>query len=286
MADKIRSGQNLGSVATAKFVVETPLDEEDKKGPLVVMNVGKAGSGKTAALASLAKLPGEKILCNFDPQANASILFLILKQMVSRGEITQEQVHLFKRVQFGSNVHDPNVYPTAVNYLDELRREVKTGKRSVSVVVGDTLTNIGTAAINDVLAANNRNKDIPNRDDYHIAMHAIGRMVMNIAAFPSTHLNIINCHVFRDKDEERGRYENYLMTIGKLQDSLPNLFTEIYYSSRRVVVDEETKGKKVEFFWETLFSSNFEARSAMGIPDPSPQDFRIPLRVHFNTKEF
>ena len=276
MADKkMRKGQQIGIVATASAVQEVGFNEEEEKGPLVILNAGRAGSGKTNALETLITLPGRKILLDFD--RNSNILFRRFREMEAAGKISSEQRQSFKRIRFGKDMQDPIVYPAATNYLDELRKTAK--EDPVSVLIIDTLTSLGTAAQNDEMQANNKLGEIPNRDDYHIAMHAIKRLLFTACSFPSTHANILNCHIKRDKDGESGRYINEISTIGQAsRDDIPNLFAEIYYSF--VLPAEESKNNRPRFVWQTLQTTQQIARSALGLEDPCEQDYMIPLKIH------
>jgi len=254
-------GQNLGKFEALRNVVELDAEDPESLGPLGVLVIGAPGSGKTWSLKSLAFLEGEKIVLDFDRGSRC----LSDPRLSGLG---------FKRVRFGDSLADPVVYPAAEHYLDQLMEDALSHKRLIAAICCDSLTNLGRAAMNDILESTGRMGSVPNQDDFNIQMNHIQNFLLKVAAFPSAAINILTCHVKRDKDDETGRWINQILTTGSLRDMIPGFFQEVYFAYRA------GEGAESKYLWQTAASKYQIARTQLGLEDPIEQDYERLLEIH------
>ena len=220
--------------------------------PLRILNHGPAGSGKTYSLNSLPELPHRVVIFDFDRMAH----------------ILNSPYDMYR---FGKGLGDAITYEAACMALNDLHASAK--EDPISVAILDTVTTLGIAAMNKILADQGRIGQNPDMHDYAVQMFRIEHFVFEFTALPVTHAIIVNAHSEYEKDEATGAFIQRLAVTGKLSTRMFRFFSDIIYSTR---IGE---GEEAKYQWLTKQNRSTVARTQVKLDEKVVQDYDFLLKA-------
>jgi len=260
-------------------LTQHPVDSVTK-----LLLIGDSGSGKTGALASLAKAGYEVRILDFD--AGADILVDLLKEDHPAMERVVYETFTDKlRSAQGKMVPDgmPKAFPGALDLLDSWKiKETVLPDGEVSpaydlgkveswgpghVLVLDSLTLMSNAALRYVLAVNNRPMGPPQIHDWGQAMEMIEGVMAKLFSSSIKCNVIVTSHITYIGEE--GAVRGYPNTLGqKLPPKLGRYFNSIILS--------KTQGQGASA--KRILSVRSEGLIELKTPAPS----RMPTKGYFD----
>lgn len=181
------------------------LSEKTAAGPLKMLLIGESGTGKTGALASLVQAGYEIFILDFDN--GTDVLQDVIKDKAQRSRVHIETLTDTGKL-VGSGLHqkitknNPQAFPKALNLLQkwvdgETRIDFgppgswDTGR----ILVVDSLSFLGMAALDYVMAKNGRFADQPWQSDWGEAMRMIEQTLQILYSTEIKCNVIVNTHI-------------------------------------------------------------------------------------------
>jgi len=218
---------------------------------------GPSGGGKTFSLRTLKDF-GPIYHYDFDQGGSG----------LAHGDFSEGE---FIQFTFGQDLTSPDAFDAANLLLEE---QTKTAG-DIGVLVIDTLTTLGMAAMNSVLQEAGRLGQQAHQNDYLPQMVRIENFILRATAMPVKYGTIVLAHDELEKDEETGRFIQKLSTTGKLSTRMLRFFGEIYHATR------EGEGDNAKYWWITRQNRSTIARTQLpGLDERILQDFGSILRAH------
>jgi len=208
--------------------------------------VGKQGSGKTSLALTC---PAIVHIDSFDPGGT-----VVLEEEIKAGKILADT-----RFEVDS-LDDPKAYNL---YDAALTRRIKSGYFNfVSTYVLDSLTTLGTAALNlvirDRISKGKNLNETPAQDDWLPQMTKIKKVIQKVSTLPCNVL--IMAHLQMKEDKVTETFHNQLLVTGTLQQQIPIMFGEVY-----VLETKETKdGIKRALLTQPFGEYNKIAKTRLG----------------------
>lgn len=206
---------------------------------------GEVGTGKTQIL-STARPP--ILIHSFDPGGTKTIRHLIRSAANPTGSIVVDD-----RFE-NEDSRTPTAYELWKKEASRLERE---GIFSViGTYVIDSATMWGEAIMNQTMKEQKNTTTVPSQREYQLQMTAIKQAVKDLCGLPCDF--ILTGHVDIKKDEITGRIKSGPMLTGKLQESLPALFDEVWVTSA------QGSGEKITYSVLTCNDGYWKARTRLG----------------------
>jgi hypothetical protein len=222
------------------------LAEKKSSQPLKLLLIGDTGSGKTGALASLLLAGYEMFILDFDEGTD-------VLQSALKGKLDTVKCHIetlqdsYTQIGTGLGVLSPKAFPQAIKFLgtsgwiDSVSKE-NFGKVSTwdkkRILVIDSLTFMGKAALNYVTANNNRAGQQPWQSDWGTAMSMLEKSLAILYSSDVKCNVVILSHVKYQENEEGAVTKGFPTALGKnLPPEVGRYFNMMLYAKTKGVGD-------------------------------------------------
>ncbi len=221
---------------------EMPNAKSYKTGAEKILAVGTTGGGKTAGILTL---PGKKFVYAFDPNC----LQTLQGHDVDYEEFLPEALDM-NAVTLKSGVRDTFTRPkeplTYVDFEAHFMDALDKGFFDQYDVIGfDSMTTYSSLVMDRIMWLNQRFGKWPEQADWTATMNTITNGLRTITALPGKTI-YVTAHIEFKQDETTSKMQNILSLIGRLRNSLPLLFSEVWLFKG----DVGTDGKS-HFFVQT-----------------------------------
>ena len=219
------------------------LSTKAKNDPLKLLLIGDSGTGKTGALASLANSGKELFILDLDN--GTDILNFVVRDDCKKNVHIETLTDTGKLVGGGSSQKiqklNPQAFPKALSLLQKWK-DSETGEDfgSVSswgtnrVLVVDSLSFLGMAALDYVLAKNGRAGDQPHQGDWGEAMRMLEQTLQIIYSTEVKCNVIMNSHITYQQVEGSGITKGLPMGLGsQLPPKIGRYFNMMLMSKSR-----------------------------------------------------
>ena len=213
-----------------------PSAKEIPHGNEKILAVGPGGAGKTAGFLTL---PGRKFIYLFDPSATATL----------RGhdvdyELFTPDILNLNAVTLKAGVADTKTRPqeptTYVDWETDFEAKLREGFFDDYDVIGlDSMTTFSDIVMDRIMYLNGRFGKWPEQADWTATMNTIKNALRTLTSISGKTI-YVTAHIEFKQEENSGRMMNVLSLIGRLRNSLPLLFSEIW----QFFGDTDDKGKQ------------------------------------------
>jgi hypothetical protein len=206
-----------------------------------ILALGFAGSGKTAAFATL---PGKKFLYVFDPNSLATLK----GQDIDYEEFVAEHMDL-DAVTLAADRRDRiSKRPEPKTYV-EFEKDIETKIRDnffddYDVIGFDSLTTLTDIVMDRIMYLNNRFGKWPEQADYTATINTVTKILRTVTSFKA--LIYVTGHLEFKQEDSTGRFLNTLSLLGRLRVRAPLLFSNLYQ-----FYAEENNDKKTSWYVRT-----------------------------------
>jgi hypothetical protein len=219
------------------------LNSKAKNEPLKLLLIGDSGTGKTGALASLANSGKELFILDLDN--GTDILQFVVKDEFKKNVHIETLTDTGKLVGAGTNQKiqklNPQAFPKALALLQKWK-DSETGEDFGSVnswgtnrvLVVDSLSFLGMAALDYVLAKNGRGGDQPHQGDWGEAMRMLEQTLQIIYSTEVKCNVVMNSHITYQQVEGTGLTKGLPMGLGsQLPPKIGRYFNMMLISKSR-----------------------------------------------------
>lgn len=199
------------------------LNTKKAKDPLKLLLIGDSGTGKTGALASLANAGFELFILDLDN--GTDILNFVVKDEFKKNVHIETLTDTGKMSGSGSNQKiiklNPQAFPKALSLLQKWK-DSETGEdfgpvsswSTNRVLVVDSLSFLGMAALDYVLAKNGRGGEQPFQADWGEAMRMLEQTLQIIYSTEIKCHVVMNSHITYQQVEGSGITKGLPMGLG------------------------------------------------------------------------
>jgi hypothetical protein len=204
---------------------------------------GDMGTGKSYLLRTARK---PVLVYLFDPGGLKA-----LNSLIASGDI-------FVRLYEYEDSHHPTLFR---QFEKDFEEDQKKGVHAaMGTVAIDSLTTMGDAVMNAVLAKSSRAGQVPQLQDYFLLQQTLRDVCKECCNLSADF--VLTGHVGTDKDEISGKILTSLMVSGKSSVKLPILFDEVYVTQRTQVMKGTNKVDEYKLL--TSSTNLFKARTRIG----------------------
>jgi hypothetical protein len=199
------------------------LDSKKNTDPLKLLLIGDSGTGKTGALASLANAGFELFILDLDN--GTDILNFVVKPECKKNVHIETLTDTGRMVGAGSSQKiqklNPQAFPKALGLLSKWK-DSETGEDfgAVSswgtnrILVVDSLSFLGMASLDYVLAKNGRAGDQPHQGDWGEAMRMLEQTLQIVYSTEIKCHVVMNSHITYQQVEGSGITKGLPMGLG------------------------------------------------------------------------
>jgi len=233
--------------------------------------IGNSGAGKTGALASLVEAGYELKIIDMDKGLDALIhhVSAINPKLLDKIEYVSFRDPIKMTAQGAKVVGAPKAYVHAMAALEKWPEDDSDPATwgSDTILVVDSMTNVGRAAFQWAKAANPTSKD--PRQWYSAAQNLIEDLIANLTS-DSFQTNVIVISHVEIMEQADGRIKGFASSIGKaLGPKLPRFFNTLLLS------ETTGAGKNVKRMIKTMPTSMIDVKN----PAPMKIDAEYPLET-------
>ncbi len=207
-----------------------------------ILAVGTTGGGKTTGFLSL---PGQKFIYIFDPNALNTLKGHDIDYEAFMPDILNLNAVALKAgvMDKGGKPDEPKTY---VEWELDFEKKIREGFFDNYDVIGfDSMTTFSSMVMDRIMFINNRFGKWPEQADWTATMNTIQNVMRTLTSIQGKTI-YVTAHIELKEDKTTGKIMNSLNLIGRLRNSLPLLFSEVWSFSA-----EQDAQKKTQFQVQT-----------------------------------
>jgi len=251
-----------------------------------ILAVGGVGGGKSAGFLTI---PGKKFMYIFDPNTLSTIKGHNVDYEIFTPDVLNLKAVTLKKGVADTTRGQPPEPRTYVEFEEDFEQRLNNGFFDDYNAIGfDSMTTFSDIVMDRIMYLNNRFGKWPEQADWTASMNTIKNVIRTWTSIEGC-ISYVTAHNEFKQEDVSGKMMNTLVLIGRLRNSLPLLFSEIW----RFYADTDKDGNPRYYIQTTQDRYNPYIRNTMRGLSPvedvtienwmKPEDYGISALIQKST---